>query len=53
METRPWGAAMAQELPALSTADEAHEIDLSSTAIMEAALALQSMGLFEVVAARG
>ena len=25
IETRPWGRAMAQELPALSTADEAHE----------------------------
>ena len=48
VETRPWGAAMAQELPALSTADEAHEIDTSSAAIMTAALELEAAGLFEL-----
>ena len=53
IETRPWGAAMAQELPALSTADEAHEVDTTSAAIMETALDLQDMGLFEIVGARG
>ena len=53
VETRPWGAAMAQELPALTAEHEAHEVDLSSAAIMEAALDLQDMGLFEVVGARG
>ena len=48
IETRPWGAAMAQELPALSTADETHEIDLSPAAIMTAALELEAAGLFEL-----
>ena len=53
IETRPWGAAMAQELPALSTADEAHEIDTASAAIMTAALELEAAGLLEIVGARG
>ena len=53
VETRPWGAAMAQELPALSTADEAHEIDTSSAVIMTAALELEAAGLLEIVGARG
>ena len=53
VETRPWGAAMAQELPALSTADEAHEVDLSSAAIMTAAMELETAGLFEIAGARG
>ena len=53
VETRPWGAAMAQELPALSTADEAHEVDLTSAAIMTAAQELRTAGLFEIVGARG
>ena len=48
IETRPWGAAMAQELPELSTADETHEIDLSPAAIMAAARELEAVGLFEV-----
>ena len=47
IETRPWGAAMAQELPALSTADEAREVDLSPEAIMTAALELEAEGLWE------
>lgn len=53
VETRPWGAAMAQELPALSTADEAHEIDTASAAIMTSALELEAAGLLEIVGARG
>ena len=48
VETRPWGAAMAQELPALTAEDEAHEIDLSPAAIMAAAQELEAAGLFEV-----
>ena len=48
VETRPWGAAMAQELPALTAEDEAHEVDLSPAAIMAAALELEAAGLFEV-----
>ena len=48
VETRPWGAAMAQELPALTAEDEAHEIDLSPAAIMQAARELEAVGLFEV-----
>ena len=48
VEIRPWGAAMAQELPALSTADETHEIDLSPAAIMAAARELEQLGLFEL-----
>ena len=51
VEVRAWGAAMAQELPALSTADEAHEVDLSSAAIMQAARELADVGLFEIVEA--
>ena len=53
VETRPWGAAMAQELPALSTADEAHEIDTSPAAIMTAVQELETAGLFEIVGVRG
>ena len=48
VETRPWGAAMAQELPALTAEDEAHEVDLSPAAIMAAAQELEAVGLFEV-----
>lgn len=53
VETRPWGAAMAQELPALTTEDETREVevDLSSAAIMQAARELQDVGLFELVEA--
>ena len=41
IETRPWGAAMAQELPDVQPLDTSHE------AIMQAALDLQDMGLWE------
>ena len=47
VETRPWGAAMAQELP------DVQPLDTSPEAIMTAALELQAVGLFEVVGARG
>ena len=53
VETRPWGAAMAQELPALTVENEAHEVDLSPEAIMTAALELEAGGLFEVVTDTG
>ena len=53
IETRPWGAAMAQELPALTAEDEAHEVDLSPAAIMAAALELETVGLWEFAEARG
>ena len=43
VETRPWGAAMAQELP------DAQPLDLSPAAIMTAALELEAAGLFEIV----
>ena len=48
IETRPWGAAMAQELPALTAEDETHEVDLSPAAIMAAARELEQVGLFEL-----
>ncbi len=41
IETRPWGAAMAQELP------DVQPLDTSPEAIMQAALDLQDMGLWE------
>ena len=41
VETRPWGKAMAQELPA------AQPLDVSPAAIMEAALELEQLGLWE------
>ena len=44
IETRPWGAAMAQELPALS---KAHEVDTSHAAIMTAVQELEVEGLWE------
>ena len=43
VETRPWGAAMAQELP------DVQPLDISPEAIMTAALELEAVGLFEVV----
>ena len=42
IETRPWGAAMAQELPALN-ADDHSEAD----AIMQAMVELEAEGLWE------
>ena len=47
IETRPWGAAMACELPAMQP------LDTSPEAIMTAALELEVGGLFEIVGARG
>ena len=44
VETRPWGRAMAQELP------DAQPLDTSPEAIMTAALELEAAGLFEVMA---
>ncbi|MCY4438613.1 MAG: hypothetical protein OXE53_00165 [Deltaproteobacteria bacterium] len=41
IETRPWGAAMACELPAMQP------VDVSPATIMQAALDLQDMGLWE------
>ncbi len=41
IETRPWGAAMAQELPAVQP------LDTSPEAIMTAALEMQAEGLWE------
>ena len=43
VDVRPWGAAMAQELPELSTDESERD------AIMQAALELQELGLFEIV----
>ena len=43
VETRPWGAAMAQELPGVQP------LDTSPDAIMQAALELETAGLFEIV----
>ena len=43
VETRPWGAAMAQELP------DVQPLDTSPDAIMQAALELETAGLFEIV----
>ena len=43
VETRPWGAAMAQELP------DVQPLDTSPEAIVTAALELESEGLWEFV----
>ena len=43
VETRPWGAAMAQELPELHAAP----VDTSPATIMQAMLDLEGMGLWE------
>ena len=43
VETRSWGAAMAEELPALSD-DPAADVDVW----VQAGLELQELGLFEV-----
>ena len=47
VETRPWGAAMACELPAMQP------LDTSPAAIMAAAMELEAAGLFEIAGARG
>ena len=43
VEVRPWGASMAQELP------DVQPLDTSPDAIMQAALELETAGLFEIV----
>ena len=53
VETRPWGAAMAQELPALNEAEPLIEADTSPDAIMQAAVELEQMGLWEFAEAAG
>ena len=49
VETRGWGAAMAEELPALSEADDAESQAANTRAWVKAGLELQELGLFEVV----
>ena len=49
VETRGWGAAMAEELPALSEADDAESQAADARAWLAAGLELQDLGLFEVV----
>ena len=49
VETRPWGAAMAEELPALSEADDAESRARSTASWVQAGLELAELGLFEVV----
>ena len=53
VETRPWGAAMAQELPALNEAEPLIEADTSPGAIMQAAVELEQLGLWEFAEAAG
>ena len=53
VELRPWGAAMAQELPALNEAEPLIEADTSHAAIMQAAVELEQMGLWEFAEAAG
>ena len=48
VETRGWGAAMAEELPALSAADDPDSRQANADAWVQAALELQQLGLFEV-----
>ena len=49
VESRPWGAAMAEELPALSECDdETGDPDVMAE-IIEAAGELAELGLYEVV----
>lgn len=48
VETRGWGAAMAEELPALSECEDTDSRKANADAWMQAALELQELGLFEV-----
>lgn len=48
VETRAWGAALAEELPALSAADDPETRQAEADAWVQAALELQQLGLFEV-----
>lgn len=49
VETRGWGAAMAEELPALSEEDSAESRESNVAAWIQAGLELAELGLFEVV----
>ena len=49
VETRGWGAAMAEELPALSEASDAESAARDADAWVQAGLELQELGLFVVV----
>ena len=49
VETRAWGAAMAEELPALSEADDAESRQADTAAWLQAGLELAELGLYEVV----
>lgn len=46
VESRPWGAAMAQELPALN-AEPGIEVDTSQSSILQAMADLEAEGLWE------
>ena len=48
VETRAWGAALAEELPALSATDDTETRQAEADTWMKAALELQQLGLFEV-----
>ena len=48
VETRGWGAAMAEELPALSEAEDSESAARDADAWVEAGLELQELGLFVV-----
>ena len=48
VETRSWGAAMAEELPALSEAPDAESAARDADAWVQAGLELQELGLFVV-----
>ena len=50
VELRPWGAAMAQELPEMHDELNVGDVD-QRDAIMQAARELSDMGLFEIVQA--
>ena len=49
LELRPWGAAVAEELPALSECADEDSREADTEAWIAAGLELQEVGLFEVV----
>ena len=49
VETRGWGAAMAEELPALSAETDPESRQADTAAWIEAGIELAAQGLFEVV----
>ena len=51
VEVRPWGAALAEELPALSDVDDAESVEADAKAWMAAARELEALGLYEIVEA--